>query len=241
MPVLCVVRETGDWLVVDKPPHRLSHPTRPDGERTLWHDLHDAYREQPLALVNRLDRDTSGLVLVARHREAAGRLGKLVMGRAVQKTYRVLVRGIPPEEGVIDAPLGRLCRHGPCEIGVLQGVVPGGYPAQTRYRRLETRFHGGEPVSLLEAEPVTGRLHQIRAHLRHAGFPVVGDKLYGPDPRWYLEMIRAGWTEEMARALWIRRQALHACRLRWIWNGEAVDVASEWPPDLQRFWDGLAG
>jgi 23S rRNA pseudouridine1911/1915/1917 synthase len=239
-PPLHVVREHPDWLALSKPPGLLVHPTRPDGTVTLLDQIRERHPGEPVSVVNRLDRDTSGLVLASRNPAAASVLGKMMMRREISKGYLALVLGVPPDSGEIDAPLDRLIKHGPSDIYVKQGVVPRGYPCRTRFRRLATRAHPGGAVSLVEAEPETGRLHQIRVHLSHIGHPVVGDKLYGPDDRCYLRFIETGWTPELEAVLWLPRHALHAARLGFNWNGERMEAESGLPEDLQNFWDKLA-
>jgi 23S rRNA pseudouridine1911/1915/1917 synthase len=235
-----VVREHPDWLVLNKPTGVLVHPTRPDGPVTLLDQLREKYPGEAISIVNRLDRETSGLVIAARHQEAASTLGKMMMRREIAKGYLALVLGTPPDEGEIDAPLDRLGKYGPFVIYVKQGVVPEGYPCKTRFRRQDMRRHsGGSAVSLMDVEPQTGRLHQIRVHLSHLGFSVVGDKIYGPDDQCYLRFIETGWTPELAAILWLNRHALHASRLDFKWKEEPVHVECGLPADLQTFWDGL--
>lgn len=235
-----VAWDAGDWVAVVKPPHLLIHPTRPDGEDNLWDRAKAEIGADGLSLVNRLDRDTSGLVLLARRPAVASILGKLTMERGIQKRYLVLVCGEAPDSGTIDAPLGRICAVRDHPIYVQQGVVDEGQAAVTHFRRLAQRWRGGQPVSLLEVTLGTGRLHQIRVHLQHAGLPVVGDKLYGPDAQYYLDCIEHGWTEAMEQDLWIRRHALHAYAIAFPWEGADVALSIPLAPDLSEFWDGLA-
>lgn len=230
----------GEWVAVVKPPHLLIHPTRPDGEDNLWDRAREEFGSDTLSLVNRLDRDTSGLVLLARTPEAASGLGKLTMERKIGKRYLALVRGAAPDAQTIAAPIGRLCAVRDHPIYVQQGVMEEGLAAVTHFRRLDLRWRGDQPISLLEVILETGRLHQIRVHLQHAGLPVVGDKLYGPDAQYYLDCIEHGWTEAMERDLWIRRHALHAYAMAFPWEGTEVALSIPLAPDLREFWDGLA-
>jgi 23S rRNA pseudouridine1911/1915/1917 synthase len=110
--------------------------------------------------------------------------------REILKTYLAIVHGRPPESGVIDQPLDRLGKHQPSRIYIRQAVVPGTYPAVTEFKTLATRTHPdhGE-ISLVEASPKTGRLHQIRAHFDHLGFPVVNDKIYGKEDDYFINYI----------------------------------------------------
>jgi 23S rRNA pseudouridine1911/1915/1917 synthase len=233
-----IVSERADWLVVNKPAHLLVHPTRPDGQFTLLEWIKRRFAGEFAAIVNRLDRETSGLVLVARSPAAASRLGKLTMRREIRKTYRAIVSGHAPARGVIDAPLDRVSKRAPAVVHIRQGVTVGGYPAVTHYQRLavKTAADGGR-FSLLELALETGRLHQIRVHLAHLGHPVVGDKIYGPDECCYLRFIEHGWTPDLAALLLLPRHALHAATLTFTWDDEPVTVSVPWPEDLREFWE----
>ncbi len=235
MMELQVVLERADWLVVNKPANMLIHPTRPDGRPTLWHALQEAYPDEALALINRLDRETSGLVITARNKKAASALGKAMMRREIGKFYFAIVHGEAPERGVIEEPIDRLGKYGEFRIYLKQGVVAQGHPCKTIFERIEVR----ERFSLLRVELETGRLHQIRVHLSHIGHPVVGDKIYGADEKFYLDFIERGWTDEMQRVLLLPRHALHACRVAFDWEGERVVVDSVLPKDLEDFWKEL--
>jgi 23S rRNA pseudouridine1911/1915/1917 synthase len=198
-----VAREPG-FLVVAKPAHLLSHPTRPDGRPTLLGWLQEKFPGEFVALVNRLDRETSGAILVARTPEAASRLGSLTMQRLIRKDYVALVSGrVEAEEGVIDAPLGRLGISESNPIWLRQGVISPDDPAGRKSTAARTTFRRlavGREATLLRLRAETGRLHQLRVHLAHAGHPVLGDKIYGPDPELYLKFIASGWTEEHGSA-----------------------------------------
>jgi 23S rRNA pseudouridine1911/1915/1917 synthase len=237
-----LVREHADWLVVNKPAHLLIHPTRPDGQFTLLEWVKGRFPDERPAIVNRLDRETSGLVLIARSPTAASQLGKMTMRRQIGKKYLAIVSGLAPEHGTIDAPLDRLDKHRPSLVHVRQAVIDSGYPAVTHFQRLAVKTAAtGASFSLLELELATGRLHQIRVHLSHLGHPVVGDKIYGPDEKFYLDFIDRGWTPEMAQRLLLKRQALHAASLAFNWNDGPVTVSVPLPPDLADFWANLAG
>ncbi len=236
-PEPTILAEHADFIVVAKPPDLLSHPTRPDGAPTLLGWLQGKYPGEFIALANRLDRETSGTVLAARSPEAASWLGTLTMRREIHKFYLALVSGrVETEHGVIDAPLGRLGISPENPIWLRRGVIPADDPlgrgsagARSEYWRLAV----SDSASLLRLQAHTGRLHQLRVHLAHLGHPVIGDKIYGPDPNLYLKFIAEGWTEEHQRVLGLRRHALHAHELRFAWRGEEFSFTAPLPDDMQ--------
>ncbi len=240
-----LIAETAGFLVVAKPPDLLSHPTRPDGAPTLLGWLQERFPGEFIALANRLDRETSGTVLVARSPEMASQLGALTMRREIRKYYLALVSGkVEAEHGVIDAPIGRLgispenpiwLRRGVISRDDLQGRKTA--EARTEFWRLGcSRAHESvAAVSLLRLQAHTGRLHQLRVHLAHIGHPVIGDKIYGPDANLYLKFIAEGWTAEHRRALGLPHHALHAHELRFIWNGEEQSFTAPLPDDVRDF------
>ncbi len=237
-----ILAEEADFVVVAKPPDLLSHPTRPDGKRTLLGWLQEKFPGEFVALVNRLDRETSGTVLAARSPEAASRLGAMTMRREIHKGYLALVSGrVEVEHGVIDAPIGRLGISEENPIWLRMGVIPADDPKGRKTAEARTEFwrlgvgddYAGGPISLLRLQAHTGRLHQLRVHLAHIGHPVIGDKIYGPDPNLYLKFIAEGWTEEHERVLGLPRHALHAHELSFSWNGADLKFTAPLPEDLR--------
>lgn len=229
---LSVVAEETDYLVVDKPAHWLVHPTKPTGEWTVIDELKQRYPNEALALINRLDRETSGLLLVSRGPEAASLLGKMTMKRGIEKEYQAVVWGhCLKDHEIIDLPLDRKGKHQASEIYLKQMVIKKGYAAKTEYWVMK-RYRG---FTQLRIRLHTGRLHQIRVHLSEIGHPVVGDKLYGPDEKLYLEFIQTGWTEKLAQQLLLKRQALHSSRLEFLWKGKKCSYSTFMPNDIKNF------
>ena len=276
-----ILVQHADFLVVAKPPDLLSHPTKPDGKPTLLGWLQEKFPGEFVALVNRLDRETSGTVLAARSPEAASRLGTMTMRHEINKYYLALVSGhVEAEHGVIDAPIGRLGLSEENPIWLRMGVIPPDDPQRRKSAEARSEFwrlavsegnrhasspkkvagagpcagaigsrrphtcvpgdgsgeaeHGlSRPISLLRLQVHTGRLHQLRVHLAHIGHPVIGDKIYGPDPNLYLKFIAEGWTEEHQRVLGLPRHALHAHELSFAWNGEELTFLAPLPEDMR--------
>ncbi len=168
-------------LVVDKPAGIAVHQGPKGGDNLEAH--FDALRfglPRTPALAHRLDRDTSGCLVLGRHRKALEQLGLLFKQGKIAKTYWAIVEGNPPDEGLIDLPLGRL----DSKRGWWMKVDPLGAASQTRWRILG-RGHGaeGNPLAWLALEPLTGRTHQLRVHCAAMGWPILGDPIYGTGPR----------------------------------------------------------
>ncbi|HET7428488.1 MAG TPA: RluA family pseudouridine synthase [Gaiellales bacterium] len=201
-------------LVVDKPAGLLVHPVPGFNGPTLVHGLlHEVGGDgiRP-GIVHRLDRDTSGLLVVARDDRTLARLQSLLRRRRISRSYAALVRGRPASRrGTIEAPIGR-DRRDPTRVSLDSDVAR---PAVTHFSIAELLPHH----TLLDVELETGRTHQIRVHLAAIGLPVVGDPVYGHGPELGLE-----------------RQFLHAARLRFPHpeTGEEVDVSSPLPADLEQ-------
>jgi 23S rRNA pseudouridine1911/1915/1917 synthase len=221
-PQFQVIDETGDFIVVDKPAPLQVHPARPGGPPTLLDGLHsllafEIVNGARLSIINRLDRETSGVVLVAKNAAAARAFGIAMMRRQVAKDYLAVTREWPRNDAfTVEAPILRQGAVSDSPVHLKQIVHPHGAPCRTDFeviKRFERATASGDRFSLVRARPTTGRMHQIRVHLAHAGHPILGDKIYGPDPSTYLEFIETGWTESLERRLLLPRHALHAERL----------------------------
>lgn len=239
-----VIDESLDWLVVDKPAPLIVHPANHKPEPTLLGGIEQllAYEIQNgahPAIVNRLDRDTSGVVLVAKHAAAARELGMIFQRREAKKEYLAIVVGWPEEDAwICEQPILRAGEIGPTGIWVRQIAHPNGCDSLTHFQ-VERRFmRNGERFSLVRCFPETGRMHQIRVHLAHAGHPIVGDKLYSGDGSEYLEWMAKGWTQGLKRVLHVPRHALHAASLRIPWAGKWIEWSAELTNDLEDFMAG---
>jgi RluA family pseudouridine synthase len=236
-----VVHDDADILVIDKPPNLPCHPGGRYFNHTLWAELKRRFKVEAPAFVNRLDRETSGLVVVAKHDRAARHCCNQFARRRVIKRYTALVEGSFPEaleaRGNMEPDPGSGMHKrwvfrpasGPGEAD------PSGTWAATTFRSVSR--HGG--LSLIEALPDTGRHHQIRATLRALGFPVVGDKLYGPDPLMFVRFCTDALTEHDWQRLRMKRQALHAGRLEFRHpdGGRLLQFHAPIPEDM-RHWMG---
>ena len=231
-----VIDETENYIVVDKPAPLQIHPGTPNGTPTLWHGLKDllAYEMAnggQVSIINRLDRETSGTVLVAKDAATARLFGLAMQERKIHKTYLAIVHGWPDwDELRVDAPILRKGEVMDSPIWVKQMTHPQGTPCLTNFRvRQRTQNARAGPLALVEAMPVTGRMHQIRVHLAHLGYPILGDKIYGKDERCYLEFIDTGWTPTLERKLLFSRQALHSWKLDVV----TEDFAGHWQAELR--------
>jgi 23S rRNA pseudouridine1911/1915/1917 synthase len=230
-----IVFEDDDVLVVDKPPFLEAHPSKPTAIHTLWDELrallaYEIANGGQVGIINRLDRETSGLTLAAKHRAAARRFSQAMMRREIEKEYVALVHGHPAQEAWrVDGPLLRQGTVRESRVWVKQCVDERGAPAATAFRVERRLEKDGAPFAVVRAFPETGRMHQIRVHLAHCGHGIVGDKLYGPaGEACYLEFIETGWTPSLAARLLLPRQALHSAVLR----AEGRAWHSDWPSDL---------
>ena len=211
---LAIVFEDADLIVIDKPAGLVVHPGAGNPDRTLMNALlaHEpALRQVPRAgIVHRLDKDTSGLLVVSRNLTAQARLAEQLASRSVRRSYLALVHGDPPARGTIDAPVGRDAR-----VRTRMAVTRRGKEARTIFRVLE-RF--GD-AALLECRLETGRTHQIRVHLQHIRHPIVGDPVYRRGAR---------------HAVPFARQALHAAELELIHprSGRRMRWSAPLPADM---------
>ncbi|HMJ12567.1 MAG TPA: RluA family pseudouridine synthase [Polyangiaceae bacterium] len=248
---LPVVYEDPHLLVIDKPPLLAVHPTARHHRHTVIKRLQ---RERPgefFALVHRLDRETSGILLIARSPEADRAFKRILEDRstaglpassprvaraaALEKIYLAITWG-HPAAGMIDAPL-ELDRENPLRVKMRIAARGTGMDARTEVTLLETR----PGYALVSCVLHTGRQHQIRLHLASIGCPVVGDKLYGPDERLLARAADGELSAEDLQKLELPRHALHAHQYRIPHgiSGELLTVTAPLAADLREFWDNL--
>ena len=232
-----VIDESADWIVVDKPAPLVVHPANGKVEATLLGGLEELLAYEiangaRLSILTRLDRETSGLVLVAKNAAAARQFSLQFQARTVEKDYIAMVHGWPDWEARrVEAAIIR----GGGEIWLRQAVDPAGRDCVTDFtvrRRFENALG---KFAVVECFPETGRMHQIRVHLEHLGHPLVRDKIYGTDGSAYLEQMADGLSDESVARLMLPRHALHACRRAAEWDGRRMEWRSELPGDLTRF------
>lgn len=193
---LDIIFQDEHLIVINKPAGLVVHPAKGHQDNTLvnavlfhCHDLKGIQGELRPGIVHRLDKDTSGVMVIAKNDETHHSLAEQIKDRKISKEYMAIVKGVPnPPQGMIKAPIGRHPVH-----RKKMAVVEGGKKAMTRYT-VEKDFSA---FSLLKVKPLTGRTHQIRVHLTYIGFPIVGDPVYG----------------KQKNVFNLSRQALHASKL----------------------------
>ncbi|MEI6040117.1 MAG: RluA family pseudouridine synthase [Candidatus Berkelbacteria bacterium] len=213
MDQIKIIFENNDYVVVDKPAGVLVHPTAANETNTLVDWLVNQYPDFKnqawpetlrAGIVHRLDKDTSGLIILAKNPETLERLQEKFKNRDVQKTYQCLVAGHAPEKGKIDMPIVRDSQKDMMKTQAVSYSFTSGTAreAVTEYKTIARYKFKKEGLSLVEVYPHTGRMHQIRVHMKHEDFPLVGDQMYFNKP-----------AKRLSKELDINRQFLHAVRL----------------------------
>ncbi len=210
---LHILYEDKDIMAVDKPPYMVVHPTKGCTNGTLANAISYYFNKSnytmKIRFINRIDRDTSGIVLIAKNSYAQNHLLEQMKRKSVDKIYYALVSGeLQDDQGVIDAPIGKKN-----DGDIYREVFQGGKPSITHYKVIE-RY--GHRATLLQLRLETGRTHQIRVHLKSIGHPIIGDGLYGGDTR---------YTD---------RQMLHCVKMDFLLpdNNEMIEINSKLPKDI---------
>lgn len=231
-----ILHEDEGLLVVNKPGWLVCHPSKNGPLSSLVGAAREWCCVERLHLVSRLDRETSGLVILAKDTRWARELQVALAQRRVSKSYLAILEGELKEKQVVDAGLASDRNS---EIVVRQKVTFGriGKSAVTEFAPVQT-VNGFTIASVV---PVSGRKHQIRAHAEWIGHRVVADKLYGPDEQLYLEFVNNGWTERHAEFLPMKRQALHALSMTFELENGPLMFTAPVPADMRDCWMQLTG
>jgi 23S rRNA pseudouridine1911/1915/1917 synthase len=224
-----ILEETGDLIVLNKPPHVVCHRSR----HGPWSSLIGACREhlgdEVLRMPFRLDRETSGVLILARTKETGVRLQRAVQFKSFRKTYHAVLTGHLESAVTVTAPIGP-------DVGAefysrQTTVEQGGDLAETEFVPLAS----GGGYTLAKVHPHSGRRHQIRVHAASLCHPLVGDKLYGPDPSLMLQFMREGMSKDLLEHLVLDRQALHCTQVEFE-TDQGTEIYSAPPPeDLAAF------
>lgn len=258
-----ILYEDEHLLAVDKPALLPVHPTARYFKNTLINMLKAARPGEFVSLGHRLDRETSGVLLVAKSPEADRALKKVIEGRGIEKTYVAVTWGVPDRDRAkaIDGIVTPATADGPeafrfersleldptssYRVKMRLGLTPSALTASTRFNveGVRTPARAGTPTyARVRCELETGRQHQIRVHLACLGAPIVGDKLYGPDESCFARGADGELTEEDLGRLELPRHALHAARVAFVhpMTGVPTVVEAPFPGDLAAFWESLA-
>ncbi len=223
-----ILHEDGQVVVINKPGDVVCHPSKAGPASSLAGAVREYLGLAVAHLVFRLDRETSGVVVFAKTAEVASRLQGALSGRRAKKSYLAIMTGELAGPAVVDQPLGPA---GGALVLARTAVRPDGKPARTTF----IPFSRGGGFTFARVLPETGRKHQIRAHAQWLGHPLVGDKIYGPDERCFLEFLETGWTPALEARLLLPRQALHCAEVDLREAGLDRVFSAPLPADLRAF------
>jgi 23S rRNA pseudouridine1911/1915/1917 synthase len=223
-----VIHEDERILAINKPGDVVCHPSKHGPWSSLVGAAREHFRLERTHLVFRLDRETSGVVVLAKEPRMASVLQTAMQDRRVGKTYLAILTGVLAAPVTVDQPLGADTAS---PVFMKSAVRADGQPSVTRFEPLAS----GGGFTLARVRTETGRKHQIRAHAQWLGHCVVGDKIYGPDARLYIEFVDGGWTPELARRLLLPRQALHCARIDLRGAGQPFVFEAPLPADMAGF------
>lgn len=230
-----IIYENENFLIVDKPAGILVHPTAANETNTLVDFLTQRYTDlkklnwpDPIraGIVHRLDKDTSGLIILAKNPETLENLQAKFKKREVKKTYQALVVGHAPSEGKINIPIVRDSQKDMMKTQIMTFSFSKGTAreAETLFETVCRYKYKNQELSLVNVRPQTGRMHQIRVHMKHEGFPLLGDQLYFNKP-----------SKRLSKDLCIDRQFLHATHLEF----DEFSFDSDLSADLKKILEKL--
>jgi len=231
-----IIFENENFLILNKPGWLVCHPSK-NGELSSLIGAARVYcNAESLHLVSRLDRETSGIVVIAKNKATASKAQKAVESRSVSKKYLAILNGAMPYSATVAQPLVD-------DKNSLVAIKQTCAIRKTSAKKALTIFtsikvsddNEGKRYTLCEVEIITGRKHQIRAHAQWLGHTIVGDKIYGPDETLYLDFIETGYTEAMAKILPTARQCLHAWKMDMSQIFPELKITASIPDDFLSF------
>lgn len=229
-----IIHEDENFLVLNKPGWLVCHPSKNGPYSSLVGAAREYLKADTMHLVSRLDRETSGIVVLAKNRQTASRAQKAVESRIVGKKYLAILRGRLLGRYHINQPLAEDKNS---QVHIKQVCAPdrgSAKSAETLFKPL--KYSRGETeLTLAEVEIITGRKHQIRAHAQWMGHELVGEKIYGPDENIYLRFVENGLSAEDEAKVLMRRQALHAAEMDLSKVFEGVVFRAPLPQDFSDF------
>lgn len=226
LPAISILYEDEDLLIINKPAHLLSEKIATEKASCVQDVLFEQHRIAHTHLVHRLDAGTSGVMMLAKNQETAAMIFNLFQKKHIQKTYHLIAQGVPdlPKQGIFDGKIARnKNRPNTFEVNLSAGKT-----AYTQYRLMTHQMIDTNKqlmAYLFQANPITGRTHQIRVHFKQAGLPLLGDALYGG-----LKTLRMG-----EQTIFIHRPLLHAYQLQFKHphHHQEMCIQSPWPTDFQ--------
>ncbi len=225
-----IIYEDSDILVLNKPGWLVCHPSKEGPLSSLVGAARIYLGLEKLHLVARLDRETSGLVLIAKKTSVARKYQMAIQDRIVVKEYLAILEGSLSESVKVDQNIA----HRPKGIVKIKNHVSYDRTSKSAITIFEPLFFNDD-YTYARIIPQTGRKHQIRVHAEWMGNPVVGDKIYGPDERLYIEFIESGWTRNLDKLLPMKRQALHCYKYQFNFPSETVSFTAPLCLDMEIF------
>jgi len=223
-----IIFEDENLFVINKPGDIVCHPSKQGPWSSLVGAVREYLKQDVVHLIFRLDRETSGVVVLAKNPPTASRLQKAMQKREVAKQYIAILTGEMHEPTTVNEPLGDDLKS---VVHMKFAVVPDGQPSITHFTPLKV----SRGFTLAKVVTETGRKHQIRAHAQHIGHSLVGDKMYGPDAQYFIDFVHHGWSDVLEEKLLLKRQALHCSHIDLSPSGWNQTFTAPLPSDLTAF------